>query len=97
MKYSSFKDSICSADLADRQLITKFNKEICFLLCVIDIHSTYVWVVPLKEKKGIAITKAFQKISDESGRKPNKIWADKGGEFYNRSMKSSLKDNNIEM
>ena len=50
-----------------------------------------------ERKKGVAITKAFQKISDESGRKPNKIWADKGGEFYNRSMKSSLKDNNIEM
>ena len=45
---------------------------------------------PLKDKKGITITNAFQKILDESKRKPNKIWVDKGSEFYNRSMKSWL-------
>ena len=50
------------ADLADMQLISKFNKGICFLLCVIDIFSKYVWVIPLKDKKGITITNAFQKI-----------------------------------
>ena len=53
-------------------------------------------VVPLK-KKGITITNAFQKILDESGRKPNKIWVNKGSEFYNTPMKSCLKDNDIEM
>ena len=41
-----------------------------------------------KDKKGIMITNAFQKILDQSNRKPNKIWVDKGSEFYNRSMKS---------
>ena len=51
----------------------------------------------MKEKKGITITKAFQKILDGSGRKLNKIWVDKGSEFYNRSMKSWLKDNHVEM
>ena len=45
----------------------------------------------LKDKKGITTTNAFQKILDESNRKPNKIWLDKGSEFYNRSMKSWLK------
>ena len=45
----------------------------------------------------ITVTNAFQKILDESNHKPNKIWVDKGGEFYNRSMKSSLQDNNVEM
>ena len=48
-------------------------------------------------KKGITITKAFQNVLGESGRKPNKIWVDKGGEFYNRSMKPWLEDNGIEM
>ena len=43
------------------------------------------------------ITNAFQKILDESNRKPNKIWVDKGSEFYNRSMKSFLQNNDIEM
>ena len=44
------------------QLISKFNKGFRFLLCVIDIFSKYAWVVPLKEKKGITIADAFQKI-----------------------------------
>ena len=41
-------------------------------------------------KKGITITNAFQKVLDESNRKPNKIWVDKGSEFYNRPTKSWL-------
>ena len=65
------------------QLISKFNKGFRFLLCVIDIFSKYAWVVSLKDKKGITITNAFQKILKESNRKPNKIWVDKGSEFYN--------------
>ena len=50
-----------------------------------------------KDKKGIAITNSFQKILDESNRKPIEIWVRKGNEFYNRSMKSSLEKNAIEM
>ena len=72
------------------QLICKFYERIWFLLCVIDIYSKYAWVVPLKDKKVITIVNAFQKILDDSKRKPNKIWVDKGSEFYNRSMKSCL-------
>ena len=79
------------------QLISKFNKGFRFLLCVIDIFSKYAWVVPLKDKKGISIVNAFQKILKESDRKPNKIWVDKGSKFYNNSFKKWLKDNNIEM
>ena len=73
------------ADLADMHLISMFNKGFRFLLCVIDIFSKYAWVVPLKDKKGISIVNAFQKILKESDRKPNKIWVDKGSEFYNNS------------
>ena len=79
------------------QLISKFNKGFRFLLCVIDIFSKYAWVVPLKDKKGVSIVDAFQKILKESNRKPNKIWVDKGSEFYNNSFKKWLKDNDIEM
>ena len=79
------------------QLISKFNKGIRFLLCVIGIFSKYAWVIPLKDIKAITITNAFQKILDESKRKPNKIWVDKGNEFYNRSMKSWLENNSIEI
>ena len=72
--YSSFIDSIWGADLADMQLLLEFNKGIRFLIfIVIDIFSEHAWVIPLKDKKGITTTKAFQKVLDESGRKPNKI------------------------
>ena len=83
--YSSFRDNIWGVYLTDIQLISKFNKGFRSLLCVIDIFSKYAWVVPLKDKKGISIVNAFQKILKESDRKPNKIWVDKGSEFYNNS------------
>ena len=60
--HSSFIDNIWGDDLADMQLISKFNKGIRFLLCVIDIFSKYAWIIPLKDKKDTAITNAFQKI-----------------------------------
>ena len=60
------------------------------ILWVIDIYSKYAWVVPLKDKKSVSIVNAFQSILKKSNRKPNKIWVDKGSEFYNRSMKSWL-------
>ena len=50
-----------------------------------------------KDKVGVTITNAFQKIIDESNRKPNKMWVDKGSEFYNRSMKSFLQNGDIDM
>ena len=65
-------DNIWVADLADMQLISKFNKGIRFLLCVIVIFSKYTRVIPLKNKKGITITNAFQKNLDETNRRPNK-------------------------
>ena len=79
------------------QLISKFKKGFKFLLCVIEIDSKYAWVFPLKDKKGVSIVNAFQIIFKKSNRKPNKIWVDKGGEFYNRLMKSWLEKNDIEM
>ena len=79
-------------------------------MCVIDIFSKYAWLVPLKYKKGVGIANAFQKILNDSIKlesksseansrehKPNKIWVDKGIEFYNNSSKKWLKDSDIEM
>ena len=85
---SSFKDNIWGVDLADMQLISKYNKGIRYLLSVIDFFSKYALGVPLKDKKGTTIVNAFQKILNNSKIKPNKIWVDQGSEFYN---------NNIEM
>ena len=66
-------------------------------MCVIDIFSKYAWVVPLKDKKDVSIVNAFQGILEKYNRKPNKIWVDKGSEFYNNSFKKWLQDNDIEM
>ena len=77
------------------QSLSKYNNEIKYLLCAIDLFSKYAWVVPLKGKRRISIANAFQKII--SKRKPNKIWIDQGGEFYNNLFKRFLKINNIEM
>ena len=95
--YSSFKDNIWGADLADMQVLSKFNKGIKYLLCVIDLFSKYAFVVPLKDKKGISIVNSFQSVLNKSKRKPNKIWVDKGSEFYNASFKKWLQDNDIVM
>ena len=94
--YSSFRDNIWRVDLADMQSLSKYNKGINDLLCAIDLFSKYAWVVSLKVKRGISIVNAFQKIISE-GRKPNKIWVDEGGEFYNKLFKRFLRINNTEM
>ena len=54
-------------------------------------------VAPLKDKKGIRFTNAFKKFLNESSHKPNKVYLDKGSEFYNRSIKSFLQNNDNEM
>ena len=73
------------------QLISKFNNGFRFFLCVIDIFIKYACFVPLKDRKGATITNAFQKTLKESTRKSNKIWVDKGNEFYNNSIKKMVK------
>ena len=95
--YSQFKDNIWGVDLADTKLLSKQNKGIKYLLCAIDLFSKYAFVVPLKDKKGISITNAFNKIIKQSNRKPNKIWVDQGGEFCNHVFKKWLSDNDIIM
>ena len=89
--YSQFKDSIWGVDLADMQSLSRKNKGIKYLLCAIDLYSKYKFVVPLKDKKGISVVNAFDKIIKQS-RKPNKIWVD-----YNNKFKKWLSDNNIIM
>ena len=63
--YSLFKDNIWGVNLADMPLISKCNKEIKFLLCLIGLFSKYAWVIPLKGKKGNSIVNAFQKLLND--------------------------------
>ena len=63
--YSSFRDNIWDVDLADMQSLSKYNKGIKYLLCAIDLFNKYAWAVPLKDKRGISIVNAFQKMSQK--------------------------------
>ena len=76
--------------LADMQSLSRKNKGIKYLLCAIDLYSEYAFVIPLnreKDKKGISIVNAFDKIIKQSERKPNKIWVDQVSEFCNNVFK----------
>ena len=95
--YSQFKDNIWGVDLADMQSLSRKTKDIKYLLCAIDLYSKYAFVIPLKDKKGISIVNAFNKIIKQSNRKPNQIWVDQGGEFYNNVFEKWLLDNDINM
>ena len=95
--YSQFKDNIWGVDLADMQSLSKKDKGIKYLLCVIDLYCKCAFVVPLKDKKRISIVNAFNKIIKQSERKPNKIWVDQGGEFYTNVFEKWLSDNDINM
>ena len=80
-------DKIWAADLADMRALSKENEGYKFLLLVIDTFSKYGWIVPLKDKKGETIVKALKEIFKESGRRPDKLWTDKGREFFNKDVR----------
>ena len=73
------------------------NKNVKYLLCVIDVFTKYAWVKPLKDKKCKTILNAFIEIVNESNHKPNKLWIDQGREFYNKLRQEWLDNNDILM
>ena len=81
-------DKIWAADLADMQAFTKFNRGIKYLLAVIDVFSKYGWLIPLKDKTGKSVASALKTIFKE--RKPEKMWVDKGKEFYNKDVQEII-------
>jgi hypothetical protein len=84
-------DDIHSCDLVDMQEWSKENDGYKYLLNVVDVFSRYAWSIPLKTKSAAEVVDAFADIK----RKPNKIWVDKGGEFYNKQMDAYISKNNI--
>ena len=88
-------DEIFAADLVEMQKFAKLNKGYRYLLTCIDIFSKYSWVIPLKDKRGITIKNALQKIFKE--RKPKFLWTDNGKEFYNKQVETLLNENNIKL
>ena len=81
-------DKIWAADLVDMQAFSKFNRGIKYLLAVIDVFSKYGYLIPLKDKTGKSVASALKTIFKE--RKPEKMWVDKGKEFYNKDVKELI-------
>ena len=88
-------DEIFAADLVEMQKFAKLNKGYRYLLTCIDIFSKFAWVIPLKDKKGITIKNALEKIFNK--RKPKFLWTDRGKEFYNKQVETLLNENNIKI
>ena len=63
---------------------SKWNKGYKYLLMVLDLFSKYGWIVPLKTKTGLEVSKAFQRIFRQV--KPKRLWVDKGKEYYNKNV-----------
>ena len=88
-------DEIFSADLVEMQKFAKLSKGYRYLLTCIDIFSKYSWVIPLKDKKGINVKNALEKIFKQ--RKTIFLWTDRGIEFYNKQVQDLLNENNIKL
>ena len=82
--YARFKDNILAADLAEMGSLSSKNKNVKYLLCVINISTKCAWVKTLKYKNGKAVINAFMKTVNKLNCKPNKLWVDQGREFYNK-------------
>ena len=88
-------DEIFAADLVEMQKFAKLNKGYRYLITCIDIFSKFAWVIPLKDKRGITIKNALEKIFNK--RKPKFLWTDNGKEFYNKQVQDLLNENNIKL
>ena len=76
-------DNIWNADLI---IVSRPENSYKYTLTVMGGFTRYEWAVPLKDKKGKTAANAFKEIMKKSNRKPNKLWVDRGKEFYNQHM-----------
>ena len=90
-------DNIWGIDLSDMNMFMKYNDDYRYILCVIDVFSKFAWSIPLKNKSALTVLNAMKSIVHKSHRKPQRIWVDKGSEFYNKNFKEWVKDNNMIM
>ena len=88
-------DEIFAVDLVEMQKFAKLNKGYRYLITCIDIFSKFAWVILLKDKRGITIKQALQRIFKQ--RKPKFLWTDRGTEFYNKQVQDLLNENNIKL
>ena len=78
--FARFKNNVWAADLAKMWSFSLKNKNVEYVLCVIDVFPKYAWVKPLKDNKCKTVLNAFIEIANKSNGKPNKLWVDPGRE-----------------
>ena len=89
--------------MIDKSSLSKYNNNYRFIITVIDIFTKHAWAIPLKNKSGLSITNGFKIVLGEhpqggcKARKPEKLWEDRGCEFYNKTFKSLLKEYETEL
>ncbi len=88
-------DSDWQADLCDMKSISKYNDQFCHILTVIDVLSKFARAVPLKNKKPETVVEAFKKVL-KCGRKPWRLYTDKGLEFRGKPFQDFLKSKDIQ-
>ena len=92
-----YKDECWSIDLIDRASLSKYNKNYKFIFTIIDNYTKYAWAIPLKDKSGKSTTTALKSLIEKAKRKPDKIWSDRGKEFYNKTFLDFLKQIEIQI
>ena len=92
-----YKDECWSIDLIDRSSLSKYNKNYKFIFTIFDNHTEYAWAIPLKDKSGKTTTNALKNLIEKAKRKPDKIWSDRGKEFYNQTFLHYLNEQNIQL
>ena len=90
-----YKDECWSIDLIDRSSLSKYNKNYKFIFTIIDNHTKDAWAIPLKDKSGNSTTTALKSLIEKAKRKPEKIWSDRGKEFYYKTFLDFLKEQNF--
>ena len=94
---SKHVDDIWAADLVDMQYYSRANKGYKHILMIIDVFSKYGWAVPLKNKTGVEIVRAFTEIWNSGQKPPKYLWTDKGKEFDNKLFRNLLEEKNVHM
>ena len=100
VNFGNFPNEIWSADLIDLKKIKKDNNGFQYIINIIDLFSRHAWSIPIKNKTGKSIVEAFDYVLGELNAinyKPKKLWVDNGSEFYDKTFKNWLNDNNIQM
>lgn len=90
-------DELWQIDLADVQAISKQNEGFRYLFCIIDCFSKFAFVIPIKTKTAKEVTSSFEKLLEQSKRKPKLICSDFGKEFHNTNFQALLKKKDIRL